>query len=256
MLGGFVDRRAGAMKGEGCCNENVDKRALLLVVGRERKQILLKLDGTRRDQNPRRASVWRFFFSSATFPFLACCGNPTDPTGRPRRCWGSGRVCSKIQGPRRRIHDGHCRGPRPHRNLIGCQRNQGPRTRTSLLRHQLSRRKPSPVHKAYGAWAAWKMLPRRHCSDVPRTSPDILEPSGDSASGCIAPKPSPDPVLTPSQEKPVNPQGASGEPNTNPRHRGRRVLERLSGLQGAHLWESADRDANRRANGFRSPTWN
>lgn len=116
-----------------------------------------------------------------------------------------GPFATKIQGPRRRIHDGHS-GPRPHRNLFGCQRNQGPRTRTSLLRHQLSRRKPSPVHKAYEAWAAWKMLPRRHCSDVPRTSPDILEPSGDSASGCIAPKPSPDPVLTPSHEKPVNPQ--------------------------------------------------
>lgn len=171
MLSGFVDRRAGATKGEGCCNENVDKRALLLVVGRERKQILLKQDGTRRDQSPRRASVWRFFFSSATFPFLACCGNPTDPTGRRRRCWGSGPVCSKIQGPRRRIHDEHCRSPRPHRNLIGCQRNQGPRTRTSLLRHQLSRRKPSPVHKAFEDWAAWKMLPHRHRTDVPGQVP-------------------------------------------------------------------------------------
>lgn len=93
------------------------------------------------------------------------------------------------------------RSPRPHRNLIGCQRNQGPRTRTSLLRHQLSRRKPSPVHKAFEDWAAWKMLPHRHRTDVPRTSPGILEPSGDSASGCIAPKPSPDPVLTPSYGK-------------------------------------------------------
>lgn len=126
---------------------------------------------------------------------------------RPATGWGSGPVCNKNPGAAAKSMTDTCRGPRPHRNLIGCPRNQGPGTRTSLLRHQLSRRNPSPVHKAYEAWAAWKMLPHRHRSDVPRTRPDILEPSGDSASGCIAPKPSPDPVLTPSNENPVNPQG-------------------------------------------------
>lgn len=41
--------------------------------GKEKEADLLQQDGTRRDKSPRRASVWRFFFSSAT-----------DPTRRPR----------------------------------------------------------------------------------------------------------------------------------------------------------------------------
>lgn len=76
-------------------------------------------------------------------------------------------------------------------------------------------------------------------------------------SGCIAPKPSPDPVLTPSHENPVHPQGATGggrRAGYESAASGRRVPERLSGAQGAHLWESADRDANKRVNGLRRPT--
>lgn len=209
--------RGVAMKGEGAERRRLTKGPLLVVdCGKEKAPdcAQARWDATRQKSATGISLAFLFLVRHLSTPGmlweprpirLDAGARPGVTLARPATGWGSGPVCNKNPGAAAKSMTDTCRGPRPHRNLIGCPRNQGPRTRTSLLRHQLSRRNPSPVHKAYEAWAAWKM-PHRHRSDVPRTSPDILEPSGDSASGCIAPKPSPDPVLTPSHENPVNPQ--------------------------------------------------